>query len=393
MSTDRLHFLLDSYAGGNCTAEQIQELHQLLQDDWTRIQLGQQVPAIDWERMYEEIMASTKEKPTPVVQLTKRWWFAAAAIIVLAASTVIVVSLTSNSRRKPVFAGHNEIPPGGNRAILTLGNGEQIVLDSAHKGLLTQQGNTRVIQTDSGTLAYTMLNGKQTDVVYNMLTCPRGGQYKVQLPDGTDVWLNSSSSIRYPTAFPNQERKVEITGEAYFEVARDEARPFVVEVGNVETKVLGTHFNINSYVNEESVKTTLLEGKIVVALHSGRQVKSDEFLVLKPGQQAVALPLLPASFDKSDRKMQSLSLVNDVNVEQVVSWKNGLFSFNQADLTTVLRQLERWYNIDVRYTGNVPVRHFTGELSRDLTLSQVISVLSEMDVKFKIEGKTLTVME
>jgi transmembrane sensor len=286
----------------------------------------------------------------------------------------------NHPNEKPIVAAiRNDVLPGGNKAVLTLGNGQQIILDSAHIGLLSQQGNARISKTDSGTLAYMSTGDKHTDLVYNMLTCPRGGQFKLELPDGTDVWLNSASSIKYPTAFQDRERKVEITGEAYFEVAGKEATPFVVEAGNTEVKVLGTRFNINSFENEQAVKTTLLDGKIAVALLSAGRPASAEPIVLQPGQQSVAT--------------SELTVVNDVNIEQVMAWKNGFFSFNKADLTTVLRQLERWYDIDVKYAGNIPERHFTGELSRDLTLSQVISVLSEEDVKFKIEGKTLTVMQ
>jgi ferric-dicitrate binding protein FerR (iron transport regulator) len=378
---DRLRYLLDSYAGGNCTEEEIQELHERLQADWASIRFGQQAPGVDWEKMYREIMVSRVGGPTPVRRLTKRWWYAAAAaVFILVAGVAVLESRTNHPNEKPITATtHNDVLPGGNKAILTLGNGQQIVLDSTHTGLLTQQGNVRISKTDSGTLAYTSTGSQQTDIVYNMLTCPRGGQFKLELPDGTDVWLNSASSIRYPTDFKDRERKVEITGEAYFEVARNEATPFVVETNNTEVKVLGTRFNINSYENEQAVKTTLLDGKISVTLRTSQHPESSEPAVLQPGQQAVAT--------------SALTIVKDVNVEQVMAWKNGYFSFKNADLTTVLRQLERWYDIDIKYAGYIPVRHFTGELSRDLTLSQVISVLSEEDVKFKIEGKTLTVMQ
>lgn len=381
MSMDRLRYLLDSYADGTCTEEEIQELHERLEADWSSIRFGQQAPGIDWEKMYKEIVVSSEGEPAPVRHLAKRWRYAAAAaVFVLVAGIAVVLSRPSHSKEKPVIAAtHNDVLPGGNKAILTLGNGQQIVLDSAHTGLLTQQGNARINKTDSGTLAYMSTGDKQTEVIYNTLTCPRGGQYKLQLPDGTDVWLNSASSIRYPTAFQDRERKVEITGEAYFEVARNEARPFVVEASNTEVKVLGTRFNINSYENEQAVKTTLLDGKIAVALRAGQHRETGEPIVLQPGQQAIAI--------------SALTVVDDVNVEQVMAWKNGFFSFKNADLTTVSRQLERWYDIDVIYAGNIPERHFTGELSRDLTLLQVISVLSEMDVKFKIEGKTITVMQ
>ena len=374
---DRLRYLLDSYAGGSCTQEEIQELHDLLKDDWADIRLSQQAPGVDWEKMYKELTVSIEGRPTPVRRLNNKWWYAAAAVLVLAISTAVVVSLSNNSKAKPIAALQNDVAPGGNKAVLTLANGQRIILDSAHTGMLAQQGNAQIIKTDSGKLAYTTVRGKAVGIVYNTLATPRGGQFKLRLPDGTDVWLNSASSIRYPTAFTGGERQVEITGEAYFEVAADKAKPFRVKTGDMNVLVLGTHFNINAYADEGAAATTLLEGSVKVS--SG----TDKNAILKPGQQAIVAS--PGG--------QPITVVNHADVDQVMAWKNGYFSFNQADLTTVLRQLERWYDIDVKYPDNMPVRHFKGELSRDLTLSQVISVLGEMDVKFKIEGRTLTVIQ
>lgn len=370
---DRLRYLLDSYAGGNCTQEEIQELQELLQDDWAGIRLSQQATGVDWEKMYKELMVSIEGEPAPVRRLPNKWWYAAAAVLVVAISTAVVVSLTKNAKEKSIAVVQNDVAPGGNRAVLTLANGQRIILDSVHTGMLAQQGNAQITKTDSGRLAYTIVQGKPVGIVYNTLATPRGGEFKLRLPDGTDVWLNSASSIRYPTAFTGRERKVEITGEAYFEVAGDKAKPFQVKAGDMNVLVLGTHFNINAYADEGAIATTLLEGSVKVS------IGNDKSVILKPGQQAVAA--------------SKLTIVNNANIDQVMAWKNGFFSFDQADLRTVLRMLERWYDIDVKYPDNLPVRHFKGELSRDLTLSQVISVLGEMDVKFKIEGRTLTVMQ
>jgi transmembrane sensor len=382
MSTDRLHYLLDSYAGGSCTQEEIQELHELLQGDWTNMRLSQQAPGVDWEKMYKELMVSIEgsggdELGVPVRRLTHKWWYAAAAVLVVAISTAVVVSLSNNSKAKPIAVVQNDVAPGGNRAVLTLANGQRIILDSAHTGMLAQQGNAQIIKTDSGRLAYTVVQGGAVGIVYNTLATPRGGQFMIRLPDGTNVWLNSASSIRYPTAFTGGERKVEITGEAYFEVAGDKAKPFQVKAGDMNVLVLGTHFNINAYADEGAVATTLLEGSVKVG--SG----NDKSAILKPDQQALV----------ASSNGQPITVVNHADIDQVVAWKNGYFSFNQADLRTVLRQLERWYDIDVKYPDAMPVRHFKGELSRDLTLSQVISVLGEMDVKFRLEGRTLTVVQ
>lgn len=395
MSTDRLRHLLDSYAGGSCTQEEIQELQELLQDDWTGIRLSQQAPGVDWEKIYKELMVSIgrsdgDEEPAPVRRLTNKWWYAAAAVLVVAISTAVVVSLTKNAKEKSIAVVQNDVAPGGNKAVLTLANGQRIILDSAHTGMLAQQGNAQIIKTDSGRLAYTIVQGKPVGIVYNTLATPRGGQFKLRLPDGTDVWLNSASSIRYPTAFTGGERKVEITGEAYFEVAGDKAKPFQVKAGDMNVLVLGTHFNINAYADEGTIATTLLEGSVKVSS------VNDKSAILKPGQQALVTssdgqPQSPAVGSKVPQ--QPITVVNHADIDQIMAWKNGYFSFNQADLRTVLRMLERWYDIDVKYAGNIPVRHFKGELSRDLTLSQVISVLGEMDVKFKLEGRTLTVMQ
>jgi transmembrane sensor len=190
---------------------------------------------------------------------------------------------------------------------------------------------------NNGQVAYKVIGGKQSDVLFNTLTTPRGGQFRLALPDGSEVWLNAASSIKYPTAFTGKDRKVEITGEAYFEIAHDASKPFKVRVNGMEVNVLGTHFNINAYHDEAFVNTTLLQGKVSLT-------KAGAVALLRPGQQA-----------RVDNT-RSISVLNNVDVDQVVAWKNGYFSFEKADLQTVMRQIARWYDVDII----MKVRYLTG---------------------------------
>lgn len=206
--------------------------------------------------------------------------------------------------------------------------------------------------------------------MFNTMRTPRGGEYRLQLPDGSKVWLNAASSITYPNIFTGDTRSVEITGEAYFEVAKDAARPFKVQAGNMKVEVLGTHFNINAYPGEPVIKTTLLEGAVRI-----------QDAVLKPGQQA------------SLAATGQFRVEDDVETEEVMAWKNGFFQFNDADMPTVMRQLENWYDITVAYEGRVPKRSFGGAIQRSLPLSKVLDILEENNVRFKIEGRNITVMK
>jgi hypothetical protein len=265
-----------------------------------------------------------------------------------------------------------DVLPGGDKATLTLANGATIVLDDATNGTLTQQGNAKVIKLD-GKLFYNTTNKNSKDVVYNTISTPKGGQYQLELPDGSQVWLNAASSIHFPTSFVNNERRVEIFGEAYFEVIKNPDMPFIVTVNNAEVQVLGTHFNINAYSDEDDVKTTLLEGSVKFVSSSGNNV-------LKPGQQ---LQLT---------KNGNVKVVNDVDVDEVVAWKNGLFHFESAGIETVMRQLSRWYDVDVEYNGKTEDL-FIAEMRRNIKLSDALKALELTGkVKFEIQGKKIIVM-
>lgn len=265
----------------------------------------------------------------------------------------------------------NDALPGGDKAILTLADGSTIVLDDAQNGTLAQQGTTKVIKL-GGKLAYDPA-GTSKEVVYNTITTPRGGQHQIELPDGSQVWLNAASSLRFPTAFAGKERRVEISGEAYFEVAKNKSMPFVVSVNGAEVQVLGTHFNIMAYKEEKTVKTTLLEGSV-------RFVSGNNASLLKPGQQSQL------------SKVGQVKVINGVDVDEVMAWKNGLFYFKNADIETVMRQLSRWYDVDIEYHGEIKLKKFSGKIQRDLNLSEVLEGLKETGIHFQIEGKKLIVL-
>ncbi|HEX9151453.1 MAG TPA: FecR domain-containing protein [Flavobacterium sp.] len=298
--------------------------------------------------------------------------------IALAASILLVMGIGTlffikNSNESPVVVTSrlaDDKEPGKTGAILTLSNGSKIVLDSVGNGLVANQNNTTVSKKNDG-VVYTAGSGAQ--VVYNTMTTPRARQYNLELSDGTKVWLNASSSITFPTSFAANERKVILTGEAYFEVAKDKTRPFRVAVNDMQVNVLGTHFNINAYDDEAAVNTTLLEGSVLLT-EKGKQV------LLKPGQQA------------QKQKSGAIVINDNVNLEEVMGWKNGVFYFDNASLQTVLRQVSRWYDVDVVFEKGIPTRTFEGEIQRNLQLSQVLKILEKNKVHFKIDGKILRVM-
>ena len=333
-----------------------------------------------WERLSETVGDDSKKEDTsvpgkPLLRLltyNKNWFrYAAAAIFVIAIGiTAIVVSSDRQSQKSDLSKNATQVDalPGKNGAILTLANGEKLVLDSLGNGVVTTQGKTTVL-IRNGQLVYDA-STKESEILYNTMTTPKGRQYQLVLPDGSKVWLNAASSITYPVAFVGSDRSVTITGEAYFEVARNAAKPFHVNVNGMDVQVLGTHFNINSYEDEPAVATTLLEGS----------VKVNNAIVLSPGQQS--------QLGKNGR----LKVIDEVDTDEVISWKNGIFSYSNADISMVMRQVERWYDIDVVYEGKKTTDLFTGSFPRTASLQQVLKMLQLSRVRFKLEGKILTVL-
>lgn len=348
------------------------QLFEELTDNASREKNIQERREVDWKAAYQRVqqkIAKSRRRRMTVVLIS-----AAAAVAVLAVSLwVFRTERTANQLIQGIVM--HDVPPGGNKAVLTLANGKQIVLDSNANGILGQQGNTRVINLSAGKLAYKLGKGNtgtNKQLQYNTLTTPRGGQYQVALPDGSKVWLNAESSLKYPTGFSGRQRIVKLTGEAYFEVAENENMPFKVELNGMEITVLGTHFNVMAYENEKNITTTLLEGKVKVT-------EAGKSKLLKPGQAA--------SFDKASQRFS----VAAANMEQAVAWKNGYFDFRDATLKTVMRQLSRWYDVEVHYQADIPVRRFTGQAPRDLNLSDVLKILATSGIHFSIENKRIIV--
>jgi len=324
------------------------------------------------------VLAGNKQHSASVISIFRKKWFryAAAIIILLGIGLFFITSGEQGNSEKPTITKSTgaDIEPGRQGAVLTLIDGSKMLLDSLGNGVVTTQNGTKVL-LQNGQLVYKTDNSVKTAIGYNSMTTPKGRQFQLVLPDGSKVWLNAASSIRYPTVFTGNERKVEVTGEAYFEVVKNSTSPFRVKINDeAEVEVLGTHFNVNSYMNEESINTTLLEGSVSVKNRSGK-------LILQPGQQARV-----AGNEK-------IKLFAEVDVEKVMAWKNGVFNFQDATLEEVMRQLERWYDIDVVYEKNIPRLEFYGKMGRDLSLAAVLRGLEKSNVHFRIEeGRKLVVL-
>ncbi len=328
-------------------------------------------------QLQQHIKADGKRTPTFSLYLKR---MAAAAVFALTLAGVgywwfvLKTPLKNEVAQANVPDKNIPIPPGSNKAVLKLGNGTEVMLDSLTEGMLLQQGQAKIIKSGNGQVSYKITGTTPAEIVYNTITTPRGGQYQLTLADGTKVWLNASSSLRYPSNFSGKERRVELTGEGYFEVARNESMPFHVKVNSIDVEVLGTHFNINSYKDESVIRTTLLEGSVKVT--SGKQASR-----LKPGQEASVIA-------NGDIKLQ-----DDVNTEEVIAWKNGMFQFKAADIETVLRQAARWYDIQIEYKGGISAR-FSGQISRSANAEQLFKILELTNkVRFEIHGKNIVVKQ
>lgn len=308
-----------------------------------------------------------------LVRFNKRWWMAAAVFLLVATGGVLAWL-----QWKPQSI-HSSVPhissaplPGNNEATLTLADGSSIMLDQAGAGDLATQGNVKIIKLDSGSLAYK--GTAKDDAGFNTLTTPRGGQFQITLSDGTKVWLNAASSIQYPAAFTRNTRTVHLTGEAYFEVAKNSQQPFEVKTDKMNVRVLGTAFNIMAYNDEAETRTTLVNGAV-------NTVSGTSVIPLAPGQQAVT-----AISGRISKAMHP-------NMESVLAWKNGEFRFDGANITTIMRQVARWYDVEIVYEGKMPANEFYGVVSRKEDVQQLLDGLEiPGNVHFKTEGRIITVM-
>lgn len=390
------------------TPGEIRQLRALVQDERNRALLDQLLASLYEEEVreagtaesntqtaFEEVWAklqtsgaSTSPYPAVVhLQSRRQWWkYAAAAVLVLTFAAGAYWLFRGDTpagvvQQQQGLQPKTDIQPGGNKAILTLADGSTIVLDKAANGTLVQLGNVQVVKSKDGELEYkkSEVGSQKSEIAFNTLSTPRGGQYMLTLPDNSKVWLNAASSITYPTLFTGNERRVEVSGEVYFEVEKNAAMPFRAILNGTQVEVLGTHFNINAYNDEAIIKTTLLEGKVKVTPVIGSQPVAQSSKILSPGQQAQI----------SNNK---LSIINDADLEAVMAWKNGLVQFDGNDIYAAMRMIARWYDVEVEYRGNIPHAHFRGGISSNVPVSQVLDMMEQTgEVHFEISGRKIIV--
>jgi len=394
-STGKFLELLDDYvADESSSSERVELLHMVRSGEHQEL-LERHITATFNSNRIEGPVLSTRQKEeilqnifaearlaAPVIAMGQKkgriWrWAAAAAIFVAVGAGLLWPYRTTNEGAIATRGGNtqpeNKVAPGGYTATLTLGDGSVVELDNAKSNALPGQGNVQV--TNNGQeLVYTGTQNNN-NIVYNKLSTPRGGQYRIVLPDGSKVWLNAASTLRFPIAFAGGERQVLLTGEAYFEVNshpvasnRQQKTPFTVSVNGAKVRVLGTHFNVMAYDDEPAVKTTLLEGAVKI---EGGQAES----VLKPGQQAILRP--------GDHGIE----VTKADTQAATAWKDGSFDFNGADIPTVMRQIARWYNVDVVYEkGLPPAKQFDGKISRESTIADFVKILETNGIHTRVEA-------
>ncbi len=386
--------LLKRYLYGHLNSAEVQELldhieqdEQVLPEQITELLAANSAqgtgdPAQE-EALFNRVMEKGRRTRTIPLYRRIQWWAAAGVLVLLGAAGYYwqqqqqTTGGGKKSATEQVAMDASQLPAGRKGAILTLSNGDKVSLDSAGNGAIAVQNGVRVALSN-GQLLYNA-DSASAHVVYNILNTPRGREFRLVLPDGTQAWLNSASSIRYPTAFRGQERSVEITGEVYFEVAANANMPFRVKInGSTSVDVLGTHFNINAYTDEKDIVATLAQGAIKFNVNQ-------ESTILSPGQQAIV-----SNFSAGK---QHISTHENVDVAQVLAWKDGLFDFNHMPFDQVMRQLSRWYDIDVVYENKIPEIDFEGTLGRDVSLSKILFFLSKVGVQYRLEGRTLVISQ
>ncbi len=407
MDSKQVEDLLEKYLNGEVSPAQAKLIEEWLEKNRISTNEWQQMSGEEREQWQGSLATSIQREiwgdpesvddadHTLVPGRSRHLFFRAVAAAVFVLFTAGAVYWFYNDRDEALPVLTIEEPaaddafPATNKAVLTLGDGSEVVLDEKDgDGLLAQEGNT-ALRKKGDQVIYNSGEGfiSGREITYNTLTTPKGGQYRLVLPDGSKVWLNADSRLRYPVAFPKDKRTVELNGEAYFEVASKvngkSKVPFTVQVvavkgdAKADIHVLGTDFNINSYDDEQEMYATLLKGKVHVVPREGLQEKVSA--LLQPGQQAKI---------KASGEME---IVKDANIEEVMAWKNGLFIMNKAPVAAVLRQLGRWYDVEVEYRNGVPDGRISGDMPRDMKLSEMLKVIQLSGIKFKIAGKKIIV--
>lgn len=398
MPTERITLLADRYFSNLCTEEEKRELmtwanaaseselEEILYHSWSNNEGELAMPEAMSARILASLFSKNEDTEEELVEEESPSRFWGVRYSMVATITVLIAvglfawfqyrTVGTRTEKRIVQVKEfekNDVLPGGDKAVLTLDDGSQVVLDNSKNGTLSEEGDTKVVKPENGQLVYEAAKVAVAKPMYNTLSTPKGGQYQLTLSDGTKVWLNAASSLRFPLVFAGNERKVEMTGEIFFEVAKNAKKPFKVVSNGQEVEVLGTHFNVMAYPNEKAIKTTLVEGSVKVS-------KDNRSTILQPGQQA------KVGFNNG-----IFRTINDVSLEEELAWKDGNFQFNNASLDVIMRQIERWYDVDIEYVGKVPDEHFTGKLPRNTNLSNVLKILSMSEIQFKIEGKKIII--
>lgn len=364
--------LIEKYQNGQISRE---DLEKELKVYWDAMQ-GPDAQFANYkkEEMWQAIMQHKVPEEVPAKIINFKWWKYAVAAVVVAVMVFVGKQFLKETPSTDLAKVINVLAPASNRATITLANGKTVYLDSATNGQLAMQDQVKLVKLADGKIAY---SGTATELQYNTLTNPKGSKaITIELPDHSQIWLNAGSSVTYPIAFVGKERKVTMTGELYYEVFHNEHQPFTVAKGNTSVTVLGTHFNVKAYDNEPDMKVTLLEGAVSVMHNAKRQM-------LKPGQQAIV-------------KTDQIQLLEDADTEQAVAWKNGMTSFHSADIQTVLRELERWYDITTEVKRNLKTKNFFAEAPRSAPLKDILqSIFDDNNIayEFDSEKRKLTILQ
>lgn len=374
MTAEELKRLYEKCASGKATPEE-QRLFESSQDDFNLSDIPWTADMGDAEEVKARLAAEMENylsKPKPYKHTG--WYYTAAAVILLAGGLLLWKLKKDPGQVVAAVTKKEVIKPGTDKAILTLSDGQVIPVDQVNAGLISTQNNIRITKNNKGQIIYTQ-NGRLSPAanVMNMMTTPRGGQHKLVLADGTAVWLNAQTSLKYPVYFTGKERVVELSGEAYFEVAHNTAKPFKIISRGQTIEVLGTHFNVKAYADESSISTTLLLGSVKITAENNT-------VVLKPGQQATL-------------GTGKAITVAEVNSSDAIAWKNGYFVFKNEDIQSCMRTIARWYDVDVVYQGDVLKQRLGGTVSRYENLSDLLTTIElTKSVKFRIEGRRVIVM-
>jgi transmembrane sensor len=381
MTRKEYNSLYEKYLAGKCSKEEQAELEnyqdsfELKEQQWNVRTMGNSEEIK--QSIQEDLNYSIEEHYKYRIFRFRAWQSAAAAILILLTAGIYYYQNSPEpvivKTETPRF--RNDVAPGNNKAILTLDDGSKINLDDAKTGILASESNIDIKKTGTGQLEYAAGTQSVKTVKYNILSTPMGGEYQLVLPDGSKVWLNSGSTLRFPTAFIGSERIVELKGEAYFDIAKNPKMPFLVRTNNaMDIKVLGTQFNIMAYDDEKNINTTLIEGSVEVLKGSGKTM-------LKPGQEAIL-----------NRGSGNIKVAS-ADLEQAIAWKNGYFIFYNENIESIMRKVSRWYNVDVVYQGNLSNKDFVGTISRNKNISELLKMLELTGaVHFSIDGRRITVM-